>query len=59
MDKTLSIAVLLASLLTVMIPLYYLGEQNEQEEFVEYFDEVSIERGEHLYEEFGAAIVMV
>ena len=53
MDKTLSIAVLLASLLTVMIPLYYLGEQNRQEEFVEYFDEVSIERGEHLYEEFG------
>ena len=53
MDKTLSIAVLLASLLTVMIPLYYLGQQNRQEEFVEYFDEVSIERGEHLYEEFG------
>ena len=53
LDKTLSIAVLLASILTVMIPLYYLGEQNRQEEFVEYFDEVSIERGEHLYEEFG------
>tara|TARA_B100000029_G_scaffold160993_1_gene156920 strand:+ start:642 stop:2066 length:1425 start_codon:yes stop_codon:yes gene_type:complete len=53
LDKTLSIAVLVASLLTVMIPLYYLGEANRQEEFVEYFDEVSIERGEHLYEEFG------
>ena len=53
LDRTLSIAVLLASLLTIMIPLYYLGEQNRQEEFVEYFDEVSIERGEHLYEEFG------
>jgi len=30
-----------------------LGEQNRQEEFIEYFDEVSVERGEHLYEEFG------
>ena len=36
-----------------MIPLYYLGEENRQEEFVEYFDEVSVERGENLYEEFG------
>ena len=53
LDRTLSIAVLLASLLTIMIPLYYLGEQNRQEEFVEYFEEVSIVRGEHLYEEFG------
>ncbi|RZP20815.1 MAG: c-type cytochrome [Candidatus Actinomarinales bacterium] len=53
LDRTLSVAVLIASLLTVMIPLYYLGEQNRQEEFVEYFDEVSVERGEYLYEEFG------
>ena len=53
LDRTLSIAVLVASLLTIMIPLYYLGEQNRQEEFIEYFDEVSVERGEHLYEEFG------
>ena len=53
LDRTLSVAVLVASLLTVMIPLYYLGEQNRQEEFVEYFDEVSVERGEYLYEEFG------
>ena len=36
-----------------MIPLYYLGEQERQEGFVEEFDEVSVERGEHLYEEFG------
>ena len=53
LDRTLSVAVLVASLLTVMIPLYYLGEENRQEEFVEYFDEVSVERGEYLYEEFG------
>ena len=36
-----------------MIPLYYLGEQDRQQGFVEEFDEVSVERGEHLYEEFG------
>ena len=32
---------------------YYLGEQNRQDEFAVEFDEVSVERGEHLYEEFG------
>ena len=53
LDRTLTVAVLIASLLTIMIPLYYLGEQNRQEGFVEEFDEVSVERGEHLYEEFG------
>ena len=53
LDRTLTVAVLVASLLTIMIPLYYLGEQTRQEGFVEEFDEVSIERGEHLYEEFG------
>ena len=51
--RTLTVAVLLASILTIMIPLYYLGEQERQEGFVEEFDEVSVERGEHLYEEFG------
>ena len=55
LDRTLTVAVLIASLLTIMIPLYYLGEQDRQEGFVEEFDEVSVERGEHLYEEFGCA----
>ena len=53
LDKTLSIAVVIASLLTIMIPLYYLGEPARQESFVEEFDDVSVERGHHLYEEFG------
>jgi len=53
LDRTLTVAVIIASLLTIMIPLYYLGEQDRQEGFVEEFDEVSVERGEHLYEEFG------
>ena len=53
LDRTLTVAVIIASLLTIMIPLYYLGEQERQQGFVEEFDEVSVERGEHLYEEFG------
>ena len=53
LDKSLSWAVLIASLLTIMIPLYYLGEDSRQESFVEEFEDVSIERGHHLYEEFG------
>ena len=53
LDRTLTVAVIIASLLTIMIPLYYLGEQDRQQGCVEEFDEVSVERGEHLYEEFG------
>ena len=53
LDRTLTVAVIIASLLTIMIPLYYLGEQDRRQGFVEEFDEVSVERGEHLYEEFG------
>jgi len=53
LDKSLSWAVLIASVLTIMIPLYYLGEDSRQESFVEEFEDVSIERGHHLYEEFG------
>ena len=53
LDKSLSWAVLIASLLTIMIPLYYLGEDSRQQSFVEEFEDVSGERGQHLYEEFG------
>ena len=53
LDKSLSWAVLIASLLTIMIPLYYLGEDSRQQSFVEEFEDVSVERGHHLYEEFG------
>ena len=53
LDKVLTIAVLVSSLLTIMIPLYFLGEKTRQESFVEEFDRVSVERGEHLFEEFG------
>jgi mono/diheme cytochrome c family protein len=46
-------AVLFAGFLAVSLPLYYLGETQRQEGFVEQFSEESITRGEHLVTEFG------
>jgi mono/diheme cytochrome c family protein len=46
-------AVLLAGFLAVGLPLYFLGETQRQESFVEQFDEESVRRGEHLVTEFG------
>ncbi len=34
------------------MPIYFVGEQSRQDGFVEEFDEVALERGAHLYEEF-------
>lgn len=41
-------AVLLSAFLAVSLPLYFLGEQQRQEGFVEQFDEESVARGEVL-----------
>lgn len=41
-------AVLLSAFLAVSLPLYFLGEQDRQESFVEQFDEESVARGEEL-----------
>ncbi len=46
-------AVLFAGFLAVSLPLYFLGEGQRQESFVEQFSEESISRGEHLVDEFG------
>jgi mono/diheme cytochrome c family protein len=46
-------AVLLAGFLAVGLPLYFLGETDRQDSFVEQFDEESVRRGEHLVTEFG------
>jgi mono/diheme cytochrome c family protein len=53
LERAQQAAVLLSAFLAVGLPLYYLTETNRQEGFVEQFDEESIERGEHLVEEFG------
>lgn len=46
-------AIAFSAFLAISLPLYFLSENNRQEGFVEEFAEASIERGEHLVEEFG------
>lgn len=46
-------AVLLSAFLAVSLPLYFLGEQDRQQGFVEQFDAESVARGQALVEEFG------
>ncbi len=52
LERSQQAAVLLSAFLAIGLPLYYLGETNRQEGFVEQFSEESITRGEHLVEEF-------
>jgi mono/diheme cytochrome c family protein len=42
-----------SAFLAIALPLYFLSENPRQEGFVEEFSEASIDRGEHLVEEFG------
>ena len=53
LERTQQAAVLLSAFLAIGLPLYYLGESNRQESFVEQFDTESVTRGEHLVEEFA------
>lgn len=46
-------AIAFSAFLAISLPLYFLTEQERQEGFVEEFAEGSIERGQHLVEEFG------
>lgn len=46
-------AIACSAFLAISLPLYFLGETNRQEGFVEEFSESSIVRGEHLVAEFG------
>lgn len=48
LETTQKAAVLLSAFLAVSLPLYFLGEQQRQEGFVEQFDEESVGRGEIL-----------
>ena len=53
LDRTLVGAVVSAAFLTLAMPIYYLGELDRQEGFVEEFSEGSLERGLHVWDEFG------
>ena len=46
-------AIAFSAFLAISLPLYFLTEQERQEAFVDEFAEGSIERGQHLVEEFG------
>lgn len=46
-------AIAFSAFLAISLPLYFLGEGNRQEGFVEEFSEAQIERGEHIVEEFA------
>jgi len=53
LEKGQKVAIAFSAFLAISLPLYFLGETNRQEGFVEEFAHESIERGEHLVEEFG------
>lgn len=53
LERLQQAAVLLSAFLAVGLPLYFLGESQRQESFVEQFREESITRGEELVKEFG------
>lgn len=47
------VAIAASAFLALSLPLYFLGEPNRQEGFVDEFAHESVERGEHLVEEFA------
>ncbi|MDH3190792.1 MAG: hypothetical protein OEM39_09190, partial [Acidimicrobiia bacterium] len=47
------VAIAFSAFLAIAMPLYFLGEQDRQEAFVEEFAAESVSRGEHLVEEFA------
>ncbi|HUO45995.1 MAG TPA: c-type cytochrome [Acidimicrobiia bacterium] len=53
LERVQQFAVILSAFMAVGLPLYYLGEEARQESFVDQFNEESVNRGEHLIEEFG------
>jgi len=53
LERVQQAALLLSAFMAVGLPLYFLGEEDRQESFVEQFNEESVLRGEHLVAEFG------
>ena len=53
LEKSQKVAIVGSAFLVISLPLYFLGETNRQEGFVEDFAHESVERGEHLVEEFA------
>ncbi len=53
LEKSQKVAIIGSAFLAISLPLYFLGETNRQENFVEDFATESIERGEELVGEFA------
>ena len=53
LEKSQKVAIVGSAFLVISLPLYFLGETNRQEAFVEDFADESVERGENLVEEFA------
>ncbi|HKY47672.1 MAG TPA: c-type cytochrome [Acidimicrobiia bacterium] len=53
LERFQQVAVVLSGFMAVSLPLYFLGETDRQESFVEQFHEESVTRGEHLVTEFA------
>ena len=53
LERFQQVAVLISGFMAVSLPLYFLGETQRQESFVDQFSEESVGRGEHLVEEFA------
>ncbi len=53
LDRVLIAALVSAAILAVVVPIYYIGEQDRQAEAAEKREEFDIEEGEHWYEFFG------
>ncbi len=53
LERAQQAAVVLSAFLALALPLYFLGEADRQESFVDQFHEESVERGAELVQEFG------
>ncbi|HUP16721.1 MAG TPA: c-type cytochrome [Acidimicrobiia bacterium] len=53
LERFQQVAVLISGFMAVSLPLYFLGETDRQESFVDQFHEESVTRGEHLVTEFA------
>lgn len=55
LDRVLATAVVASAFMALALPIYYLGESDRQEGFVEEFSETDVEHGHEVWDEFGCA----
>lgn len=53
LERGQKVAIVGSAFLAISLPLYFLGETNRQEGFVEEFEHGSVERGQHIVAEFA------